>query len=90
MALKPREPAKARESHARSLKTKYTKAGGRGGLKAFVRKLSDDESKIQAEDWLFNKRADFHKNQLCSGRTRTRVKRGGAVKGAPDKNLSGK
>lgn len=84
-----RVPAKAHESHARSLKTKYTKAGGRGGMKAFVRKLTDDEGKIQAQDWFFNKTANFSKPPMRIGRTRTRVKKGGN-KGAPDKNLSGK
>ena len=84
-----RVPPKVRASQARSLKTKYIKAGGRGGLKAFVRSLKDDVSKIQAEDWFFNKRANFANNPQCIGRTRTRVKKGGN-KGAPEKNLSGR
>ena len=86
---KERTPAKAHESHARSLKTKYTKAGGRGGLKAFVRNLKDDEGKIQASDWFFNKTANFSKPPLGIGRTRTRVKSGGN-QGQQPKKLDGK
>lgn len=86
-----RVPAKPRESHSRSLKTKYTKANGRGGLKAFVRKLSDDEGKVQAEDWFHNKTANFSKPPQHIGRTRTRVKKGGGGKlDGKQKNLSGK
>ncbi len=87
-----RTPAKAHESHSRSLKTKYRKAGGRGGLKAFVRSLKDDEGRIQASDWFFNKRANFSKPPLCIGRTRTRVKSGGnkGQQQAAPKNLSGR
>ncbi len=85
-----RQPAKAHESHSRSLKTKYAKAGGRGGLKAFVRSLKDDEGRIQAQDWFHNKRANFSKPPKGIGRTRTRVKSGGNKGQQAQKNLSGK
>ena len=89
-----RTPAKARESHRRSLITKWHKAmkaqqGRLVSLKAFVRSLSDDEGRLQAEDWFFNKSANTAKPPQGIGRTRTRVKSGGGPK-APAKNLSGR
>lgn len=87
---KVREPAKLHESHSRSLKTKHAKSGKKVSLKRFVASLSDDESKIQRDDWLHNKRANTAKPLHGIGRTRTRVKKGGGNKGAPEKNLSGK
>ena len=44
---------------------------------------------LQVEGWTHNKRVNTSKNQLCVGRTRSRVKKGGSNKGA-EKNLSGK
>ena len=89
-----RVPQKPKPSTKAALRTAWKNSGTNLSLKGWVRTVlaakTNDILVIQAQDWLFNKRADFHKNQLCSGRTRTRVKRGGAVKGASDKNLSGK
>ena len=86
---KERTPAKPRESQRRSLITKWHKAGKRGSLKAFVRGLTDDVGRLQAEDWFFNKRANFSKPPQGIGRTRTRVKSGGN-KGQQPKKLDGK
>jgi hypothetical protein len=79
-----RTPAKLRESHSRSLKTKHRKSDSKLSLKRFVAGLTDDESKIQREDWLFNKRANPSRGPLHIGRTRQRVKSGG------NKNQTGK
>jgi hypothetical protein len=86
-----RTPAKFKPAASRSLKTKHRKAGAVGSLKAFVRSLKDDESRIQADDWFHNKRANTSTPPKGIGRTRTRVKSGGGPKNnnAP-KNLSGK
>jgi len=73
-----RTPTKLRESHSRSLKTKHRKGGYPGeSLKDFVRRQTDDETRIQREDWLHNKRANTSKPPRGIGRTRSRVKSGG-------------
>lgn len=82
-----RVPAKLKESQSRSLKTKHRKSGTKLALKAWVRVQKDEVTVIQGQDWLHNKRSNTSSNQLCIGRTRTRVKKGG---GSKDKNLSGK
>lgn len=95
-----RIPAKNKPSTALAVKKAHRNATPGKSLKQFARlaaagklaNLTTDAAtmlQIQAEDWLFNKRANTSKNQLCVGRTRSRVKKGGSNKGA-EKNLSGK
>lgn len=89
-----RVPQKPKPSTKAAVRTAWKNSGTHLSLKGWVHTAvlsskSNDVLVIQAQDWLFNKKGDFHKNQLCTGRTRARVKRGGNVKG-PEKNLSGK
>jgi hypothetical protein len=88
-----RVPQKPKKSTQNILRRVWKNSESKLSLKAWVREQlaakTDELTVIQAQDWLFNKRADFHSNQLCTGRTRTRVKKGGNVNG-PEKNLSGK
>ncbi len=95
-----RVPGKNKPSTAAAVK-KAHRLNGRGlSLKLFTRavrlgplvSLTTDAMtmlRLQVDDWIFNKRVNTSKNQLCVGRTRSRVKKGGSNKGA-EKNLSGK
>ena len=75
-----RKPAVLQPSTSRSLKTAWKKSGKRVSLKQYARQTN-------ATAWLHNKKANTSKPELCIGRTRSRVKKGGGGKG---KDLSGK
>ena len=95
-----RVPGKHQKSTSAAVK-KAHRLNGRGlSLKAFARvvaagklvSLTTDALtmlQLQVEGWTHNKRVNTSNNQLCVGRTRSRVKKVGSNKGA-EKNLSGK
>jgi hypothetical protein len=80
-----RAPAVPREGHSRSLKTKHHKSGSALSLKRWVREQRDDETKIQAEDWHHNKRANFARPPLGIGNTKSRKGSNKAPPPTPDK-----
>lgn len=70
-----RKPATLQPASSRSLKTAWKKSGKKVSLRQYARQTG-------ATNWLHNKKANTRKPELCLGKTRSRVKKGGSVKKA--------